>query len=131
MEVFFSAKDGPISGWKDILFLAIIAGFFLDIFFLSYFGGAIISLLIIGFVLKRLLFLLKKTKNEYPVIYFVPLFVLSFIVFNLFLIIADYPLNLSQAMSRLNWVFLIEIVYNLVFAIFGFYIFKILKLYEF
>lgn len=119
LVVFFSARSGPALGWEDILY-SVIAGLFLDIFLFSYFGGAIVSLLIIAFILKRLLFLLKKTRDKYPIVYFAPLFVLSLIVF-----------NLSQVMPRLSWAFLIEIVYNLVFALFGFYIYKTLKLYEF
>ena len=119
--VFFSAQGetSPLLGGED-LFSAIIAGFFLDIFSSSYFGGAIILLLIIVFVFKYLFAMLKKTKDKYPIVYFAPLFILFFIIF-----------NLPQMISHFNWIFLIEIVYNLVFAICGFYIYKRLKLYEF
>lgn len=127
LVVFFEESQKYIQG----IFSAITAGFFLDILSSSYFGGAIVSLLIIAFILKHLLSLLKKTRDKYPIVYFAPLFVLFFIVFNLLLTIAIYSLNSSQVMPRLSWVFLIEIVYNLVFALFGFYIYKTLKLYEF
>lgn len=113
LAVFFSARSGPALGWEDILY-SVIAGFFLDILFFPYFGGAIVLLLIIVFILKHLLFSLKKTRDKYPIVYFAPLFVLSLIVF-----------NLPQAMPRLSWAFLIEIVYNLVFALFGFYIYPV------
>ena len=126
LVVFFEESERYIQG----IFSAIAVGFFLDILSSSYFGIAIVLLLIFVFIIKHLLSLLKKTKDKYPVVYFAPLFVLFFIVFNLFLTIAIYFLNSEQIMSRLSWVFLINIVYNLVFAIFGFYIFKTLKLYE-
>lgn len=116
LVVFFEDSQKYIQG----IFSAITAGFFLDIISSSYFGGAIVLLLIITFIMKHLLSLLKKTKDKHPVVYFVPLFILSLFIFNLPLII-----------SHLGWVFLIEIFYNLVFALFGFYLFKTLKLYEF
>jgi len=118
--VFFEESQQYIQG----IFSAIVAGFFLDILSSSYFGGAIISLLIIIFILKYLLSLLKKTRDKYPIIYFVPLFILSFIIFNLFLTIAIYFFNWSPIMPFSSWAFLVEIVYNLVFALLGFYIFK-------
>lgn len=116
LVVFFEEPQKYIQG----IFSAIVAGFFLDVFSLSYFGASIIYLLIITFVLKHILFLLRKTENKYPIAYFTPLFVLSFIVYSLLFT------------SVINfWIFLIEIIYNLVFAFFGFYIYKRFKLYEF
>lgn len=125
--VFFEGSQKYIQG----IFSAIIAGFFLDALSLSYFGLSIISLLIITFILKKTLFLLKKTRDEYPIAYFVSLFILSFIIYSLLLTIAIYFLNLAQVTPVLSWLFLIKIVYNLVFALLGFYTYKKLKLYEF
>ncbi len=127
LAVFFEEPQQRIQGISS----AIMAGFFLDILFSSYFGEAIISLLIIVFLLKRSLSLLRKTRDKYPIAYFVPLFILSFIVFSLFLTIAAYFLNSERMAFFLSWIFLIEIAYNLIFAIFGFYIFKKFKPYEF
>ena len=116
LVVFFEESQKYIQG----IFSAITAGFFLDILSSSYFGVTIVLLLIVTFILKYLLSLLKKTRDKYPIVYFAPLFVLSLIIF-----------DLSLVTPHLSWVFLIEIVYNLVFALFGFYIYKRLKLYEF
>lgn len=115
LVVFFEEPQKYIQG----IFSAVTAGFFLDILSSSYFGVTIVLLLIITFILKYLLSLLKKTRDKHPIVYFAPLFVLSLIIF-----------DLSLVMPHLSWVFLIGIVYNLVFALFGFYIYKRLKLYE-
>jgi len=120
--VFFSGRSKSTMNFKNIFLPSVFAGLFLDIFYFPYFGLAIVLLLVMAYILKYVLFLLKKTRNEYPVVYFIPLFVLFFIFFNIFL---------TTAMPCFNWVFLIEIMYNLIFALLGFYIFKTFKLYEF
>ena len=123
--VFFEGSQKYIQG----IFSAIVAGFFLEIFSSFYFGVLFVSLLIIVFILKYILYLLNKKRDEYPIIYFVPLFALSFIIYNLFLRIAIYFSNSPHIMPVLSWIFLIEVIYNLVFALFGFYIYKKFKLY--
>lgn len=124
--VFFEGSQKYIQG----IFSAIVAGFFLEVFSSFYFGISFASLLITVFILKYILDLLKKKKDKYPIIYFTPLFVLSFIIYNLFLTIAIYFLNSPHLMPILSWIFLIEIVYNLIFALFCFYIYKKFILYE-
>ena len=94
------------------------AGFFLDILSLLYFGTSFIYLLIITFILKYILDLLNNNKGEYQIIHFTALFTIFFIIYNL--------LHLTPVFSRF---FLIEITYNLFFAILGFYIYKKFKLY--
>lgn len=120
--VFFSASGKPALSWEDLFYCAA-AGFFLDVFSCSFLGISVIFLLIVAFIVKYGISQLKITKDKYPIAYFAPLFLISFIVYNL--------LSAVVAGFNLNWVFLIEIVYNLVFALFGFYIYKTLKLYEF
>lgn len=124
--VIFEDSQKYIQG----IFSAIVAGFFLDALSFSYFGVIIILLLIFAFALKQLLSLLRKRRDKHPIIYFVPLFILAFVIYNLFLTTAIYFLNSPQIMPCLSWVFLIEIIYNLIFALFGFYIYKFFKLYE-
>ncbi|MBI1866140.1 MAG: hypothetical protein HY005_02545 [Candidatus Staskawiczbacteria bacterium] len=124
--VFFENSKKYIQG----IFSAFTAGFFLDIFSSFYFGTSFICLLIIAFILKHMLELLRKKKGEYPITYFISLFVLSFIIYNLFLAISVYLLNSHMKVSLLNWIFVIEIAYNLLFAVFGFYIYKKFKLYK-
>ena len=123
---FFEEPQKYIQG----IFSAVVAGFFLDTFSPFYFGVSIILLLIVNFILKYVLSLLKKTKNKYPIAYFTALFILSFIIYNLMLTIVVYFLNSPRIMPVLKWIFLIEIVYNLIFALSVFYIYKKFKLYE-
>lgn len=124
---FFEESQKYIQG----IFSAITAGFFLDTFSLFYFGVSFAPLLVIVFLLKYILYLLEKKRDKYPIIYFTNLFVASFIIYNLFLTITIYFLNPPQLMPVLSWIFLIEIAYNLIFALFGFYVYKKFKLYGF
>ncbi len=114
LVVFFEEPKKYIQS----IFSAVVAGFFLDAIFLSYFGETIAFLLIMVFVLKYIIFSLKKIKDKYPVAYFAPLFILFFVLYRLFLTIT------------LNKLFWVEVIYNLAFALFGFYIYKRIKLYE-
>src|SRR3989344_9054817 len=109
LVVFFESSQKYIQG----IFSAIMAGFFLDTLSLLYFGVSFIYLLIIVFILKYILYLLHKKKGEYQLIHFATLFVISFIIY-----------NLLHLMIFFSWIFLIEIIYNLFFAILGFYIYK-------
>lgn len=106
--------------WEDILFSAVIAGFFLDIFSSSYFGVVTVFLLIIAFISKKILALLKVKRDKYPIIYFISLFVLSFLVF-----------NLLQLTFHFDRIFLREMLYNLFFAVLGYYIYRKFNPYEF
>lgn len=105
--IFFEKPDKYYLG----LFASIVAGFFLDVFSYSYFGVSIISLLIMVFLIKKTLQLLWDRSDERSIFYFIPLFTAYFIIYNMFL-------NVS-----LNWTFLIAIIYNLAFALLGFYIY--------
>jgi len=98
------------------IFGAVIGGFFLDIFSNSFIGISIITLVVISFFIKKSLHLLKETSKRYPIIYFLPLFLFSLIFYDLFLAFT-FQFNFG-----LN--FLIEIIYNSVFAFLGFYICK-------
>lgn len=124
---FFEESQKYIQG----IFSAITAGFFLDALSSFYFGISLIYLLIIVFISKYIIYLLSKKSGAYPIVYFIPLFALSFITYNFFLIITIYFLNLPHIMPVLSPIFLIKVVYNLIFALFGFYIYKSFKLYKF
>lgn len=127
LTVFFEESQKYI----QTIFSAITAGFFLDVFSPFYFGISIASLLVVVFTLKYVIYLLRKRREKYPVIYFAPLFILFFVIYNLSLTIAVYFLNSPHLVPGLNWIFIIEIFYNLAFALGGFYIYKKFKLYEF
>jgi len=118
LAVFFEEPQKYTQG----LFSAVIAGFFLSVFSFSFFEKIIGCLIVIVFAIKYILFLLRKKRDKYPIVYFAPLFLLSYIFFNL-LITPTCP----------NFVFLIGAVYNLVIAVFCFYLCKkfLIKLYGF
>jgi len=89
---------------------AILAGFFLDVFSHTYFGLSIASLALIYFMNKYGIYILDKKKDKFPAIYFVPLFLISFILHNLILNLSSF--NLS------------EIIYNLAVSLLLFYLYK-------
>lgn len=116
-------RQGPASGW-DLIFLSAMAGFFLDLFSLSYFGTSAVIILIIGFFTKKTQKLLRGgQKDNYPLIYFLPLFFISLLAYHLLLNGFNFFLGLSQITINLSWNFVAEAIYNLVFAsiIFGIY----------
>ncbi|MDO8486289.1 MAG: hypothetical protein Q7S77_01140 [Candidatus Staskawiczbacteria bacterium] len=127
LTVFFEEQKKYIQG----IFSAIVAGFFLDIFSSFYIGISIASLLVIAFAIKYIIYLLKKKRDRYPIVYFAPLFILFFIIYNLFLTITVYFSSSPHIIPTLSLVFLVEIFYNLFFAILGFFIYKKFKFYEF
>ena len=106
------------------IFSAIVAGFFLDILSLSYLGTSIVSLLVIAFISKYILFSLKKPKGEYPISYFIPLFILSFFMSYLLTFAIDYFLHPISTAPFIRKTLLMDITYNTIIAVFGFYIFK-------
>jgi rod shape-determining protein MreD len=106
--VFFEGENKNY----QIIFFAVTAGFFLDIFSNTYLGPSIILLIIMGFLLKKTQSLLKNRDAAHPFIYFSPLFLVSFIIYEIVLMVS-FDLRFVFAM-----------VYNLFFAIVGFWIFK-------
>lgn len=117
--IFFREKYNYFDG----LLIAIILGFFADVFSVSFFGSYVVSFLIISFFMTKFLNNLKETEDKYPIYYFILFFVLFFIFNELFLDLISYFIyNLWP--TSFSWIFLIKIVYNLFFAIVGFYVFK-------
>jgi rod shape-determining protein MreD len=82
---FFSTQSGPILNWETT-FYAISAGLLLDFFSYTYFGVSIILFLLIGFVVKKVQTLLRNNRNNnFPFFYFLPLFLVSLIAYDLLL----------------------------------------------
>lgn len=119
--LFFYKKDRIF-----IIFNAIVAGFCLDIFSTSIFASSIVSFLIISFIAEKLFLNLKETGEKFSVFHFVLFFVLFFIFNELFLYLVDYFLS-NLSFGNLSWIFLVQLIYNLLFAIIGFYVFKKLQ----
>jgi len=110
------------SGRRQGLFGAVLGGFFLDIFSSSFIGISIISLIIVSFFVRKSFGILKETYEKRPIIYFLPLFVISLIFYDLFLF--------NYSIFQFNLSFFVEIIYNSIFALLFFYIFKKCRLYE-
>lgn len=107
--IFFEKTDKFYLG----TFGAFAAGFFLDILSHSFFGISIVLLLAMMVLIKKALQLLWNRTGEYSLLYFFPLFIVYIMFYNLFL--SDF---------NASWILLVEVAYNLVFALLGFYIFK-------
>lgn len=97
----------------DNLLLAIFAGFFLDIFNTSFLGISVILLVLIYFIIAKLLNSLKSSTDQYPLAYFVPIFIISLLIYQT----GNKNLNFS-------WVFVADVFYNLIFALIGYFIFR-------
>lgn len=109
--VFFSARGRPTFGWEEI-FYAIVAGFFLDIFSSSYFGASIIILFLTAVLTKKIINSLK----DLSIVSFIALFLIFFTIYEIIL--------RSYLFINFSWIICIEIIYNLITALLGFYIFK-------
>jgi len=109
--------------WKNSgLLVAAIGGFYLDLFSNFQFGVSIFILVVLAFLIKRTLKILK----EENVLYFIPIFIFSIIFYNLFSTLLSSALNLSFPSSLcFNRLKILEIVYNLGVGVFGFYLMKL------
>ena len=125
--VFFSAGvpsgSGLAFGWEGI-FYALVAGIFLDIFSYTYIGPSIIFLLIIGFLLKKTQSLLKNREDSYPFIYFLPLFVIFFLAYDLSCGFYFYFFGLNKIAITLGTQTIFSVIYNALIASVLFYIYK-------
>ncbi|OGZ79546.1 MAG: hypothetical protein A2360_04755 [Candidatus Staskawiczbacteria bacterium RIFOXYB1_FULL_32_11] len=82
--------------------------------------------MIISFASEKLFSNLKEIDEKFSIFHFI-LFFISFFIFNeLFIYLVNYFLG-NLSFNNLSWIFLVEIVYNLVFAIIAFYAFKKLQ----
>lgn len=111
------------------IFGAILGGFFLDIFSNSFIGISIIILVFISLFIKKSLHLLRETYEKHPIIYFLPLFILSLFFYDLLAVLFSYFFNSFVFQFSFGLSFLVELIYNSIFAILGFYIYKKCRLY--
>jgi len=124
--VFFEGKFLPALSGKNyqIIFLAATAGFFLDIFSSPYLGPFIVLLAIIGISLKKAQALLKNRSDNYPFIYFLPLFVFFLLIYD---ILSDLYLNFLVA-NKIVIIFDARIIFflicNAIIASIFFYVYK-------
>lgn len=122
--IFFSPSQKKV-GMNYLIFVYIvIAGLFLDIFSSAYFGVSVVLLLIIGFLAKRVQDSLREKDDQYPFIYFVSIFLVSLILYNLLLQAYFYFLDPSHITPNFGFSFFAGLIYNLIFAIIGFFVYK-------
>lgn len=126
--IFFSAFKKPSLNWEDFL-VSIVAGFFLDVLSSTYFGLSIAFLIITAFFIKKSLALLQASPEKYPITYYAPIFVFSFVIYTALATLSSYYLHLTTL--SFNWMFFVEVIYNLIFALLIFSAYKKLKLYGF
>ena len=124
--IFFSGRGKPRLNWEDIR-VAVMAGFFLDISSYSYFGVSIILLLVIAILVKKILRSLRERTERYTVIYFIPLFLIVNIAYDVSSGLLLYFFDPAHIVFNLNFILFLQISCNLFFAMLGFYIFKIVK----
>lgn len=106
------------------VFYAVIAGFFLDILSYTFLGPSAVLLLVIGFLAKKMQTSLKEKKDKYPFAHFAPLFIIWFALYGLSWAAYLYFFDPSHLLISLNFSFLAGIIYNLMLASLGFFVFK-------
>ncbi|MFA6190102.1 MAG: hypothetical protein WC711_01120 [Candidatus Staskawiczbacteria bacterium] len=116
--VFFSPSK------LEVILLAVIAGFFIDIFSYTYVGPSIILLIILSILLKKVLSSLKNTAESYPFIYFLPLFVIFLLAYILLKDLYLYFLDPNKMVINLSLNIIYSLVYSSIFATAFFFIYK-------
>ena len=106
---------------KTGIIIAGIGGLFLDIFSSSFLGVSILILVILAYLIKKFLW----TFREENIIYFIPVFIASFFLYELFYALLNGAINLSFNFPCLNKFKLFEILYNLGVGALIYYIAKI------
>jgi len=117
---FFEKKDDSYS----IIFLALVAGFFSDIFSYTYLGPSIALFITIGFLLRGVQSLLKNRKDSHPFIYFLPLFVVFLLAYSLLLGACLYFLDPNKIAIGFDMRTVFSTIYNIVVATVLFYFYK-------
>ena len=107
-----------------IIFCALVAGLLLDIFSSSYIGISVLLLIVIGFGIKKIQADLFEGGQKPVPFYFLGLFFIAFIVYNLFIYLYYYFLGIKTVFFVFNFMLSCEIIYNLVFAFLFFLIYK-------
>ena len=114
--IFFESKN-QLHGF----FIAILSGFFLDVFLSSDFGVSIILLLLIYFLTSTAKHFFRDGQSRYLVVYFAGLFSVSYVLYYFLL---HFVLTFHQTESSFGLVTMVGLLYNLVFAVAGFYLYE-------
>lgn len=132
VSFFFSRGNVKLESGKNNysrdagMLLIIFAGILADIFSSPFFGISIVSFLAVYFLIKKSVGLLRDVSGQYQIIYFLPIFVVSLALYNFLIGVPSYFRGPADFYFFSNpYLLLANMAYNLVFAIIGFYIFKL------
>jgi rod shape-determining protein MreD len=118
--VFFEKKDSSFL----IVFTAVLAGFLLDIYSSAYLGPSIVLLIIIGLLSKGIQSLLKNKGDNHPFAYFLPLFIVFLLAYDLLIDLCLYFLGQNKIIISFGVETIFAIIYNIIIASAFFYIYK-------
>ncbi|MCX6722377.1 MAG: rod shape-determining protein MreD [Candidatus Staskawiczbacteria bacterium] len=119
--VFFIKKENNY----QLFILALMAGLLLDILSYSYLGMSIVLLVVIGFLLKKVQSSLRnRGDDKYPFAYFLPLFAIFFVIYNLCFGLYLYFVGLTAVPASFGLEGIFSLIYNLIIASGFFYIYK-------
>lgn len=125
--VFFSVQGGPrpkgYPGW-EVIFYAITAGFFLDIFTYTYLGPSVILLVVLSFLLKKIQLLLKNKDDKHPLAYFMPLFIIFLLAYNTLLSLYLHFIDPNKIALSFGMQTVFMLIYNLIIASIFFIFYK-------
>jgi hypothetical protein len=122
--IFFEKNESQTSLWERWpagIFLIVAGGWALDLFSPSRFGSAILSLLLIYAMVKITLHFLKERNDALSMVYFVTIFIISFMVYQ---VIFNLISGISYGVITFNRYFLMSIFYNLAIALAGFFLYN-------
>jgi cell shape-determining protein MreD len=111
-------------GNYEIVSFAIIGGFFLDIFSYTYIGPSIISLVIIGLLLKKAQSALTARDESYPFSYFLPLFVVFLLLNELIMGLYSHFIDANKLVVGFDETIISYTIYSSIFAVIFFFIYK-------
>lgn len=106
---------------REGFFVALIAGFFLDVFLPSYFGISMVVLLLIYLIKEMVVYFLKESREKFSIIYFIIMFSSLLIAYYFLMYFALLAFGFSFNVNR-N--IIMSLVINALFAYLGFYIYK-------
>lgn len=117
--IFFEGKNKTYA-----VFVSILAGLFLDIFSYNYLGPSIILLLVINFLLKKTKLMLRNTEEKYPFVYFLPLFVIYLLIYDLFVALYVYFIDSKGIITQTGLQEVFSVIYSTMVAFIFFYVYK-------
>lgn len=98
---------------KSTIIYSIVGGFIYDAMLNLYFGTSILALLLVGFLLKKAKEYLHNADKEYPLSYFVVMFIFGFLIF-----------NAISNVAILNVPIIKTLICNVIFAIIFYFVYK-------